>query len=103
MTHHFVQRCRERGIASIDGMALRRNIERAIAEHSNDLVEFVFHIDAVSSVWRFRVKEGVFYAVCGRHSQRCITLYDRSILREVRQSRRFRMRVSGKREREIAK
>jgi len=53
--------------------------------------------------YHFRVKEGVFYAVCGRHSQRCITLYDRSILREVRQSRRFRMRVSGKREREIAK
>lgn len=82
-------------------MDLRRNIERAIAERRDDLVEFVFHIDAVSSVWRFRVKEGVFYAVCGRYSKRCITLYDREIMRGVRNARRFRSKITGKREREI--
>ena len=101
MIHHFDQRCQERGISSIPGKTLRQNIERAIAEGRDDLVELVFHIDTACSAWRFRVAEGVFYAICGRHSKPCITLYHREIMRGVRNARRFRSKITGKREREI--
>ena len=101
MIHHFDQRCQERGISSIPGKTLRQNIERAIAEGRDDLVELVFHIDTACSAWRFRVAEGVFYAICGRYSKRCITLYNREIMRGVRNARRFRSKITGKRKREI--
>ena len=98
---HFSQRCLERGITSIPGDVLRKNIERAIRDGRTDLVEMVFHVDRISSIWRFRVTEGYFYAVVGRHTKLCITLYNQDLMRRVRRSRRGHLKHRGKRIRSV--
>ena len=78
---HFAQRCRQRGIASVEAATLKRSLEaaaRAAAAgdlRALDVVEHVLDTHTGAAVWRFRVAEGVFYALIGAegHARTVIT------------------------------
>ena len=65
---HFAQRCAERGIHSVAPHTLRAEIEKAVAatiagDAHADFVEHVMAVRDDAALWRFRVREGVFYAI----------------------------------------
>lgn len=67
---HFAQRCVERGIHSVAPNALRAEIEAAVlacmaGTGNGDFVEHVMDLRDDTAIWRFRVQEGVFYAIVG--------------------------------------
>lgn len=65
---HFAQRCAERGIASVAPDVLRADIERSViatmaGRDDGGFVEHVLELRDDAAIWRFRVSEGVFYAI----------------------------------------
>lgn len=84
MTTHFAQRCRERGITRTEPDKLRRELAGAIENYvpgePNDAVEFVLAAGG-ASFWRFRVPEGVFYAVTIGPGCFPVTVYNQAMIR----------------------
>lgn len=66
---HFAQRCAERGIHQVEPGLLRAELTRAVSQAlggcliAQRFVEHVIDAPNGAGVWRFRVVEGVFYAV----------------------------------------
>ncbi len=81
---HFGQRCKERGIHSVDGDELGRTLRKAIMEGRDDLVEKVFPLNEATTLWRFRVSEGVFYTPVGNEG-----LWPRTVMTQE-QIKRYR-------------
>lgn len=89
---HFEDRCIERGIVETDGHLLWRELCWAIANKRDDLVEFCKATDK-ADYWRFRCKEGVFYAVVKAGRNDPCTVYDQAAYRQ--QCRREKARRGG--------
>lgn len=60
---HFEDRCIERGIVTTDLQLLRAGIQWAIENGRADLVEEVKASHPSARYWRFRCRDGIFYAV----------------------------------------
>lgn len=92
---HFGQRAQARGITSVPGDVLHWVIRWAVCAGRADFVEFVFSHDNGKKFYRFRVDEGMFYALIG---QGCspVTVYTAQMIRQERarrkRCRRFRSR-----------
>lgn len=87
---HFIERCRERGITSVDCAALAREIEVAVRNNAHEYVEKVFSHEG-SSVWRFRLPvEGIFYAVVRDQTHPVCTVLTQEMLRTYKDIRRGR-------------
>ena len=78
---HFIQRCHDRGITSVDCAALAREIEKAVRINAHEYVERVFSHNG-ASVWRFRLPvEGIFYAVVRDDTHRVCTVLTQEMVR----------------------
>lgn len=66
---HFAQRCAERGIRQTPAAVLKADLAQAVPQAlggclvAQRFVEHVVDAPNGAGVWRFRVAEGVFYAV----------------------------------------
>jgi hypothetical protein len=86
---HFEARCRERGITKTCPAQLAKDITEAI-RNGLDFVEHVFSTPAGASFYRFECADGIFYAICGTHSGKCITLYTQDMMKSARAARKQR-------------
>ena len=97
---HFGQRCKERGIASIEGDFLGKAIQYAI-ETESEKVEFVMGLSSGNKIFRFQIAEGRFYAIVSPFG-RPITLYTQEMMRSLKYGRKARKRFCNRSKREGA-
>jgi hypothetical protein len=90
---HFDQRCKERGISSRPAWMIRKAVEKAVREGLDDLVKRVKSYDEQADIWRFRVEEGIFYAVVSRTNGRCMTMLTQQMFSENR--KRWKRKRTG--------
>lgn len=93
---HFNQRCRERGIVESDTDLLFDKLVEAIRAlrhgEENGAIELALTTDA-GQFFRFRVPEGLFYAVTEPGGWLPKTVYDQQMFRRARNAHRaFRRR-----------
>ena len=89
---HFAERCRERGITSVDPVILALDIEKAVREEDHRKVERVYGYKG-SSVWRFYLPvEGIFFAVLDDASGKIKTVITQEMLRTYKDMRKGRAR-----------
>lgn len=93
---HFSRRCAERGIRSVDPIRLKKTLETAIRLKDANVVERVFALDDLSEAWRFRVEEGIFFAIYRVRAQSCISVYTPEMMRSVRRGRKMRRKLYGR-------
>lgn len=88
---HFAQRCKERGIHSVNPHELRREIEKAVAEQRDDLVTFVCPTaNGRHRIFRFLLPtEGPFYAVVSPEGH-AITVLTQEMIRSYKAVRKGR-------------
>ena len=95
---HFGIRAAERGIVSIPGDALRHAVAWAIGHKRDDLVEELFvkagRLGPVT-VCRILLPEGPFYPLVGQTGNP-VTIYDPPRYRQMRDTRRQRIRRLGR-------
>lgn len=96
---HFGQRAAERGISSVDGDRLKGALEWAIRAGRDDLVSYVMDQQDGTAIYRFRVPEGVFYAVAHRGSGNVLTCLTQRMVGAKKWTRKMRKR--GKLPREV--
>lgn len=66
--NHFARRCRERGITSTCPDQIARELRQAVAGGGTalEVAQRVMPcLRGGADIWRFRVREGIFYAVIG--------------------------------------
>ena len=84
---HFEAQCKERGIVKTCPKELAKKITTAIRE-GLDFVEHVFSARGGAGFYRFECEDGIFYALAGSTSGKCITLYTQEMMRQARLSRK---------------
>lgn len=91
---HFGKRAQERGISSVPGDVLALAIAEAVRRGRDDLVARLYATHEGTILYRFRVAEGLFYAIVSPHG-RPVTCYDQAMfaanrrnLRTCRKSKR---------------
>lgn len=89
---HFGQRAKERGIASVPGDVLWLAIKTAVVRDRGDLVERVFDLCSGQTAYRFRVSEGIFYALVSPNGNP-VTCYTKEMLAGVRRVKRLKKRA----------
>ena len=98
---HFARRCLERGIRSVPGDVLAAAIRAAVLAGDESKAEFVKHVDERADLYRFRVAEGVFYALVGRDAERWPrTVYTQRMKRKMDRalkSQKKRRSMTGRR------
>ena len=67
---------------------IRKAVEKAVRDGLDDLVKRVKSYDEQADIWRFRVEEGIFYAVVGKANGRCMTLLTQQMFSENRKRRK---------------
>ena len=89
---HFADRCKENGIDSSPGnilaAAIRWEVKHGV---EGDKVERVMAANGGRDIYRFRVPEGIFYAVIGDDDWP-VTLYTQEIVRQKKRARRTERR-----------
>lgn len=98
---HFEKRCRERGILETDPTLLKNGLKWAVKNSRGDLVEKVLQHDGADH-YRFRCPDGIFYAVFRDGIEYPLTVYDREMMGNVKDSRKKRSR-KGREERRYKK
>lgn len=93
-THHFDQRCLERGIDTTCLFTLRNGISWAIQRARDDLVELVLTSET-GKYWRFRCPDGIFYAVTKPDGHWPVTVVTQEMFRKKRWA--LKMQKRGKR------
>jgi len=96
---HFADRAADRGVRSVPGHLLLWVVLEALRLERSDLVEPVFLLCEGDGSFLYRVllPEGVFYPVVRNGA--AVTLYSAAEVRVLRQRRRHRHRMVGRRQR----
>jgi len=94
---HFGIRAAQRGVQSVPGDWLKWAVERAITQGRDDLVERMFEIDDGSTLYRVILPDGPTHPVIRNHV--AVTVYSPKEVRALRQTRRWRKSMFGKRAR----
>lgn len=66
--NHFARRCRERGITSTCPYQIARELKQAVSGGGTSLEvaqKVMPCLTGDNDIWRFKVSEGIFYAVIG--------------------------------------
>lgn len=78
--NHFHSRAKERGITETDTVLLAKELEYAHKNGRDDFLELALKGSPISC-FRFRVKEGIFYALMS-DTGRAVSVYTQDILRK---------------------
>ena len=84
---HFGRRALERGVKSIPGDVLGYAVSEAVRQNRQDMVDRLWPTHTGNMVYRFRVSEGLFYALMSI-SHAPVTLYTHKMVKDMRQARR---------------
>ncbi|MFG6535542.1 hypothetical protein ACGYK5_17090 [Sulfitobacter sp. 1A16787] len=93
---HFGQRAAERGIQSVPGDVLRLAVRWAVQNDRIEYVERMFRLPSGVVAYRFRVVEGLYFALVGTDGIP-VTLYTADMLAEVRLARKVHKRAGRRR------
>ena len=78
---HFKEQALARGITETDLDDLCEELIGAIKRKDPEYIEFVMHGDAGVDYYRFRVEEGLFYALVGRGNN-LVSIYTQEMVRQ---------------------
>lgn len=90
---HFVQRCRERGITSVDPVALQYALRDAVMRGDEEVIKRVADGNDGCGIYRFRLDEGVFYAVIGEGNWWPRTVLTQEMKQNVKRAQKRRKRA----------
>lgn len=90
-TTHFQDRCKTRGITSVDTKQLAEELYRAIIAGDESRAERVMKIEG-STYWRFKVPEGIFYTVTDEKTNWPKTVFTQDMIRAIKLRRKKRRR-----------